>query len=182
MVIIRQLFFISIIILTALYTMGMVYFINHLPRPANLAAPVEGAVVFTGTAPERIEKGQALLAQGLAGRLLISGLYRGQDISEFEHNPLIDKDYRAFDTRGNVKQTIRWAKKYGFKKIAIVTSSHHMPRALLLLNRVAPELDYYPYAVLTPNVRLDKWWRYSGTFILLWGEYNRYIFTYLFIW
>ena len=45
------------------------------------------------------------------------------------------------------------------------------------MRRAMPAIRLSAYPVVPENVRMDAWWRYSGTFALLLGEYVRYIWS-----
>ena len=161
-------------------------FANNLDPEAGDSPPADGIVVFTGTASARISVGLDMLARGKGERLLISGVYADQNFDtilamappELENVACcLDLDYIAKDTRENAHETALWAKIHGYKSLIIVTSAHHVPRAFLEMRRAMPAIRLSAYPVVPENVRIDAWWRYSGTFALLLGEYVRYIWS-----
>ncbi len=178
---------------------SFIIFANTLPAAHNANAPLDeitllpadGIVVFTGTAPERIEVGLRLLQAGFGKRLLISGLYDTQgfgsvrallakqsqadeaDIYE-KIRCCLDLDYRAKNTAQNATQTASWADIHNMQSLIIVTSAHHVPRARLEVRRAMARVRLSTYAVAPANVHFSAWWRYRGTFQLIAGEYLRY--------
>ncbi len=145
----------------------------------------DGIVVLTGTAIERLTTGIGLLEKGRGKRLLISGVYQGQgfdDMAKLGHNRALidcclDLDYNAETTVENAVQTAQWARIHEFSSLLIVTSAHHVPRAMVEFRRAMPHVKLIAYPVVPQNVKLDSWWRYPGTFALLVGEYTRYILS-----
>ena len=157
-------------------------FANNLDTETGDVPAADGIVVFTGTASARISAGLDMLAQGKGQRLLISGVYADQNFDTILAMAppgldnvacCLDLDYIAKDTRENAHETALWAEIHGYKSLIIVTSAHHVPRAYLEMRRAMPAIRLSAYPVVPENVRMDAWWRYSGTFALLLGEYVR---------
>lgn len=158
-------------------------YVSALPsNPQPVPTPADGIVVLTGTAPERIETGLELLNQGLGKRLLISGVYDAQDIEHFKaafpENRFIqccvDLDYAAGTTVENAIETGKWARVHDYKSLILVTSAHHVPRALLEFRRIMPTIELTPIGVRPDRLKFDEWWMYPGSFRLLVGEFGRY--------
>ena len=173
---------------TVLVVFGFFFgvFANSLDTEAGDVPAADGIVVFTGTASARISAGLDMLARGKGQRLLISGVYADQNFDTIltMAQPGLDKlaccldlDYVAKDTRENAHETALWAEIHGYKSLIIVTSAHHVPRAYLEMRRTMPAIRLSAYPVVPENVHIDAWWRYSGTFALLLGEYVRYIWA-----
>jgi uncharacterized SAM-binding protein YcdF (DUF218 family) len=117
---------------------GLLVFWLALPGPAPAATRTDGAVVLTG-GTGRLGRGAEVLAAGLAGRLLVSGVdpsvrppelrdAMGLDAALFTRS--VDLDFAAGNTRANAQEIARWAKVHGFRSIRIITSDYHAPRAL----------------------------------------------------
>ena len=164
---------------------GLVNFVSSLPRPVPLVpGAADGIVILTG-GPDRIRTGMALLNQGAAPRLLISGVY--QDTSRDDLRKLIGRSQARFDccvdvgrvarnTIGNAHETRRLgAKKWLQTNYIIVTAAFHMPRSLLELKRTMPGVEFIPYPVLSPSERIDGWWKRPATFRKLSFEYTKYL-------
>ena len=73
----------------------------------------------------------------------------------------IDLDYSAVNTIGNAVETRRWALGHGFRSLVVVTSSYHMPRAMLELSHQLPGVTLIAYPVVTPQRRAEGWWSAS---------------------
>lgn len=151
----------------AMLFFGFVVFATSVTRePVNEDVAADGIVVLTG-GPDRIAEAARLLGKGLGQRLLISGVNRqtrpeslrkilGLDRAAFDC--CVDLDYAALDTIGNAVETSKWARKHGYKRIIVVTSSQHMPRSLIELAIAMPGLEAVPHPVGSPLPPGKLWW------------------------
>ena len=107
----------------------------------------DAVVALTGST-DRIRSGFDLLQQGLAKRLLVSGVHHSTSDTAVQRaagaqNDLfeccVDIDRLALDTIGNATYTAMWVKQNKFEKLIIVTSSYHMPRSLMLMQMAMPD-------------------------------------------
>jgi uncharacterized SAM-binding protein YcdF (DUF218 family) len=165
-------------------TFGFVAFVYSLERAERRPdSRADGIVALTGGA-QRIGDAIDLLAQGYATRLLISGVNERTTRDQIARlNPgqrrlvecCVDLDYRARNTIGNAIETRRWAERNRFNSLIVVTSSYHMPRTLVELDHVLPGLRKVPYAVVTPAVDPDEWWKSPSTARVLFGEYVKFL-------
>lgn len=154
--------------------------ISDRPPPA-----ADGIVVLTGTSPERVVSGLHLLADGRGQRLLISGAYEAQTSDYLADNfpefsgvaCCIDFDYAATTTVENATETEKWVRSHGYRSLILVTSIHHVPRALLEFKRTMPNVALTGFGVRPERIKFDKWWSYPGTFRLLIGEFGRYVLS-----
>lgn len=155
-----------------LWVIGFVWFAVDLPRPAD-NRPTDAIVVVTGGAG-RVGRGLALLEQGRAKRLLVSGADRRvkpMELAEAYHAPralvqcCVDLGYEAADTRSNAEETVAWLKARRYRSVRLVTSDWHMRRARFELKRVLPDtISLLPDAVAaTPDLTA------------LFKEYNKYL-------
>jgi len=166
----------------ALWGGGFAAFLKTIPRAAPQSNRTTDAVVVLTGGSLRPGAGLALLAQGSAGKLFVSGVHRGVDVKELlrisRHSPesldcCIALGYTADNTRGNARETAAWMMQERFRSLRLVTANYHMPRSLQEFRAVMPELSIVPHPVFPAHVRLDDWWRWPGTAILLAGEYNK---------
>jgi uncharacterized SAM-binding protein YcdF (DUF218 family) len=143
----------------------------------------DGIVALTG-GPDRLADAVALLENGRARRLLITGVNPATSANELEkevpalaefRDCCVDLDRHAATTVGNAVETRRWAENRGFRSLIIVTSGYHMPRAMTELGRALPDVALIPYPVVTDNLREDTWWRDPTTVRLLFSEYVKYL-------
>lgn len=176
------------ICLVALWVGGFFVFMQTIPRGKPQVRPkTDGVAVLTGGSL-RLEAGLALLAEGKAKKLFVSGVHRGVDVAELlrvsRHSPdaldcCIVLGYAAGDTRGNAQETAEWMARENYRSLRLVTASYHMPRSLLEFRSAMAGVAIVPYPVFPAHVRLDDWWRWPGTALLLFGEYNKYMLVWM---
>jgi uncharacterized SAM-binding protein YcdF (DUF218 family) len=147
----------------------------------------QGIVVLTGGA-DRLADGLRLLDIGKGARLLVSGVHPATTLTELkrlmpERNVLltccVDLDHAAGNTRGNARETARWAKRNGFSRLIIVTASYHVPRATLEFSRQMPGVALAYYPVVPDLVGLRTWWREPNLLRILMFEYAKFRFAQL---
>ena len=143
----------------------------------------DGIVVLTG-GPSRIVDAVGLLADGRGRRLLITGVNPAISIDEMrrtlpdgEHlmGCCIDLGHKALNTRGNALEAAEWAREKRFRSLVVVTSSWHMPRAMMELGRALPDVELVSYPVVTSRTQPESWWSDPGTLKLLVKEYLKFI-------
>lgn len=151
--------------------------------PTVAVKPADAIVVLTG-GPARILDGLALLTDGRGRRLLISGVnpsLSAEDLSrvlpdgERLMRCCIDLGHKALNTRGNAIEVAEWARGRSFRSLVVVTSAWHMPRAMMELARVLPEVDLVAYPVVATTQQTERWWSDFATARLLIKEYVKYI-------
>ncbi|MGK2741071.1 YdcF family protein [Tepidicaulis sp. LMO-SS28] len=168
------------------YLVGFVRFIQELEEaPPAALTPADGIVVLTGT-PERLPEAVSLLKDGKGKRLLVSGvnpdvtreeLRTALKVEENLFACCIDLDWRAADTIGNAAETAAWARKHQMRRLIVVTSAYHLPRALKELEATLPGTELAGYPVFRDQVHIGEWWAYPGTARLLAAEYTKYLVT-----
>jgi uncharacterized SAM-binding protein YcdF (DUF218 family) len=166
-------------------------FASGLPQgPDRPDETTEAIVVLTGGS-ERLAEGLSLLAEGHAGKLFVSGVYRGVDVAELltvtrsgggSVANRIALGHDADDTRGNARETAAWMTDEGFSRLRLVTAAYHMPRSLFEFRQAMPDVVVIAHPVYPENVRLDAWWRYPGTFSLLAGEFSKLLLAQTRVW
>lgn len=176
----------GLIILLLLWLVGMFLFIRDvIEQPTGLGRDVkkvDGIVVLTGGA-ERLPAGLDLLTDGLAPRLMISGVDpRAAEQLIPESHPArgllaccINIGTFAEDTVGNARETAAWARHYKMQSLVIVTSNYHIRRSMVEFKQVLPDVILVPYVISAGNLKLDEWWNYPNTASLLMGEYSKYL-------
>lgn len=159
---------------------SFVSFVAGLPKgPPDPLPEADAIVALTGGA-ERLDVAMALLNEGRAKRLLITGVHaqttredlrRRIDDSANRFECCVDLDRAALNTVGNAIETKRWVRSHGYRSLIVVTAQYHMPRALRELRYVMPDVTLSGYPVFP--VRVGGWWRNLGTLQLLVGEYAK---------
>lgn len=172
------------VVVAGMWFMGFLWFVATLPsRVDDLSTHTDAIVVLTGGS-ERLTTGIALLHDGLAGRLFISGVHRGVDVPDIlkaarsEHpDPAgaIVLGHAADDTVGNASETARWVAQEGVRSLRLVTGAYHMPRSLVEFRHALPSVVIVPHPVFPDTVKSREWWRWPGTAALLATEYSKYL-------
>jgi len=143
----------------------------------------DAIVVFTGGS-RRIESAAKLLKNGKGKRLLVSGVFSKTSrhtlqertgISKAVFDCCVDIDKKAADTIGNAEEAAKWAKKHGFNKLLIVTSTYHMPRSILEVERRLPDATLIAHPVKAADIDMENWYKDRRTLLLLLSEYSKYI-------
>jgi uncharacterized SAM-binding protein YcdF (DUF218 family) len=163
---------------------GLVWFARGIPDAvSDPDTPTDAIVVLTGGSL-RIQKGLTLLAEGKAKKLFVSGVHPGTDVTALlraEHLAgsklacCIVLGHEADNTLGNARETALWVQQEGFHSLRLVTSSYHMPRALLEFSRAMPETLIIANPVFPERVRPQHWWARPGTAMLVAAEYQKYL-------
>ena len=153
--------------------------VRGAPSPPPQA---EGIVALTG-GPDRIMEALSLLAERRADRLLISGVNPATSMAMIERDApgfpqlydcCIDLGYAARNTLGNARETRAWARRRGISRsLIVVTSSYHMPRALMELQTAMPGVALTPYAV-PDKLRPGPWWSSAANVRMALLEYSKY--------
>lgn len=139
--------------------------VAHFSQPTPPAVSrADGIVVLTGGAL-RLDAAFDLLKQGLADRLLISGVNPGTSVDTLAHltrtprewfDCCVDVDYAALNTIGNAEMAARWAASRGFDELILVTSDYHMPRSLWEFERLGTVRSLTPFAVTRPDLWSER--------------------------
>jgi len=164
---------------------GFVIFASSINRyvAAAESGRADGIVVLTG-GEHRLSEAARLLAEGRGKRLLISGanrmatredLHRKSGLSPALFECCVDIGYDALTTSGNALETKAWAADRGYARLILVTSSYHMPRSLVELQRAMPEVALLPFPVVSRNFRTERWWLHGATARLLFTEYLKFL-------
>ena len=168
----------------AAWASGLFVFAAEIPKSFKGSAEETDAIVVLTGGTLRLEQGLALLAQGFAKKLFVSGVHRGVDVEQLlklsRQSPqsldcCITLGYSADHTAGNARETAEWMREQGYRSMRLVTASYHMPRSLAEFRHAMPTETILPHPVFPANVKLDDWWRWPGTAVLIAGEYNKYL-------
>lgn len=171
--------------IVAALALGFAWFVFEIQGYASTPSQrsADGIVVLTGGA-ERVMDATNLLIAGRGKRLLITGVHPDTTLAEISRTVPAAKEqleccvelgHSALNTRGNALEAAEWTRRLGFRSLLVVTSAWHMPRALVELEHVLPEIELMPYAVVTDRMRREPWWSGFGTGRVLFIEYVKYL-------
>lgn len=127
------------------WVIGFLWFVVALPGPAD-ATRADAVIVPTGGAG-RIARGLEVLDQGLAAKLLVSGVdpeVRPAEfaaefaVAEAHMQCCVTLGFAAVDTRTNATETAKWVAQNEVTSLRLVTSDWHMRRAAGELDRTLP--------------------------------------------
>ena len=173
------------------WCVGFVLFVRFIISPDFLAGDIsqykdknyDAIVVVTG-GKGRLSTGINLLDNGIAPKMFISGVGQGMDIRRLLK---IAKDqphrleccvflgYDATSTVENAIETKTWVQANNIGKILLVTSSYHMSRTVLEFIHAMPDLQLDTYAITSDRVRVEQWYFYPATALLLAKEYSKFL-------
>ncbi len=133
-----------IAVILVLYVGGFVLFLATLPVTPTGPVKADGIVALTG-GDERLDTAVALLEQGAAKRLLISGANKEATHAELKKlsnggkrfDCCADIGYDAEDTNGNAEEAAAWTAQHQFHSLIVVTAAYHMPRSLRVFWRAS---------------------------------------------
>jgi uncharacterized SAM-binding protein YcdF (DUF218 family) len=164
---------------------GLLWFARSIPTEIEQPDRQTDAVVVLTGGSGRLDAGLALLAQGKARRLFVSGVYRGIEVTELlrlaRNAPAnleccITLGHVADSTEGNARETAAWMSAGHQTSLRLVTGAYHMPRSLLEFRRAMPETVIIANPVFPERVKED-WWRWRGSAMLIIEEYDKYLFA-----
>ncbi len=175
-----------VLMMAGAWTGGLFAFSRSIPNAVHdRATPTDAIVVLTGGS-KRLAVGLDLIGEGLAQRLLISGVHRDVEIEQLLRRTTapaedlrccVEAGRAALDTAGNATESAEWMRRHGFRSLRLVTASYHMPRSLLEFKHEMPEAIVIPHPVFPDDVKIENWWRWRGTAGLVVREYNKFLLS-----
>jgi uncharacterized SAM-binding protein YcdF (DUF218 family) len=153
---------VSVVGVTGLFLAGFLLFVAMIERREPVRVEKADAIVALTGGADRIQDAIHRLAQGSGDRLLISGVSPStprnailQHLGRFDKwlGCCIDLDRAAQNTVGNAEEIRRWVDQRGYRSLVVVTSSYHMPRALIELQRHMPDVKLVASPVVTDRMR-----------------------------
>jgi len=174
----------SPVILFGLWLIGLIVFAADIPSQVEDTTTHTDAIVVLTGGSERLEAGLALLRQGLAHKLFVSGVYRGIDVAELlrlarqkpdEVECCIVVGHDADNTIGNAAETAQWMKQEGYHSLRLVTGNYHMRRSLSEFRHALPDATIIAHPVFPDAVKRDRWWLWPGTAHLIVSEYSKFL-------
>lgn len=172
-----------VLIFLAFFT-GFYQFTLRIPQQQPVSIENADAIVVLTGGKSRLVGALNLLGAGKGRRLLISGVHISTSSEALARlvpaqsklfDCCVDLDKAARDTIGNAAETARWVGKNKFKSLIVVTSNYHMPRSLVELQNVLPEINLIAYPVVIKSIPVSRWWTNFNTAQLLMSEYVKYL-------
>lgn len=123
------------------WAVGFVVFVLSQAGPAPDGVKTDGVAVLTG-GPLRAARGVDVLEDGLARRMLISGvdpsvrpeeLALAAGIKPSLFACCVDLGFVADSTRSNAAEVALWVERHRFRSVRLVTAGYHMRRARMEL-------------------------------------------------
>ena len=169
-------------LLVLAYALGFLFFAFTLGKPARGSeGATDAAVVLTGGSG-RIEHAVDVLRRRKAKRLLVAGadpsVTKGDMARRLGGGSrkliacCLDLGSESVDTRSNAEEAGRWLAHHRFRSVRLITSDWHMRRARYEFDKVLGG----KYRVVTDAVRSEP------SFLVLFGEYNKYVLRRLAVW
>lgn len=179
----------AFLVLAVIWFAGLLAFADRVQdqTPARAPKPADGIVALTGAGSnQRLSAAVSLLEDDYGRRVLVSGVNRmasREDIRNVSravrrlYDCCVDLGFNAADTVGNARETLEWAQAMRYRRLIVVTSDYHMPRAMLELNAVLRDtgVTAQSYAVATPALKSKTWWRNPRAARLMVVEYCKYL-------
>ena len=160
-------------------------FCNRAARIADIApdAPQADAVLALTGGGRRISEA-ASLAKARQLPLFISGAHPDSPADDVAAANQIDASFMACcvtlgrnarTTTQNGQEIAAWARAQGYDEFVLVTSHYHIDRALSEAQRALPEAIFHGYAVASPLIDAQNWWRDGASFqrmLLEWSKWR----------
>lgn len=173
-----------VVLAAAAWIAGLFLFARTIPRDIQRSTDETDAIVVLTGGSMRLEEGLKLLSQKLGKKLFVSGVHRGVEVKQLIDRSLRSPEvinccivlgYAADHTAGNAEETANWMREQGYRSLRLVTASYHMPRSLAEFREEMPSIRIVPHPVFPEHVKLDEWWRWPGTAVLIVSEYNKFL-------
>lgn len=182
----RRFLLVLAVIALAVWLGGLFMFVEKIPHTAQLSTDETDAIVVLTGGSMRMEEGLKLLSQKMGKKLFVSGVHRGVEVKQLIDRSLRSPEvldccivlgYAADHTAGNAEETADWMRRQGYSSLRLVTASYHMPRSLAEFRAEMPAIRLIPNPVFPEHVKLEEWWRWPGTAVLIVSEYNKFLVT-----
>ncbi|MBP5535116.1 MAG: YdcF family protein [Alphaproteobacteria bacterium] len=179
---VKPVFWYSFLILLIAWFLGFLTFGFYAYMLKFSAVPSADAIVVLTGGADRLSTALSLLDNKKASRLFISGVNSrvsmGSLFQNIDENLIsnIELGYKAENTFENAVETKEWATKNNIHSFLLVTSFYHMPRSLLELKGMMPDMNIYPVPVFIQD---SYHWARTRSGWLLFVEYNKFIVRYV---
>ncbi len=165
----------SFVFIFCIWIFGLLWFYKQVPQNQipTIENSADAIIVLTGGSG-RLEYGLELLAENKAKILFISGTGENVKPSDIlrqttaENRKKIKANniilgHQAENTIGNAQEIKQWLEKSEYKTVILVTSNYHIPRSVLELSTLLPQLSIISAPVITSDMEM------------IFSEYNKYL-------
>lgn len=127
----------GLIAVVVVWALSLFLFVWNQTEPAPPGVVTDGVAVLTG-GPKRLQHAGQVLEDGLAQRLLVSGVNRQATPADIRRElgisePLfaccVDLGFEAVNTHDNAGEVGAWVRRHHWTSLRIVTAGYHMLRA-----------------------------------------------------
>ncbi len=187
----RRLKFIIIIIVQVMIILWLGGFLIFqrmiMSYPKDLETETTDALVVLTGGRNRVAEALRLYNSGLSERLLISGVGHDvgiQELADQNKTAITHKKGQiilgteATNTIENAIEVREVIRRQNISSVRLVTSNYHMPRSREEILALNPDIKIICHPVYSENVS-TKWWKRPGSFYLIAGEFNKFIYVYL---
>lgn len=178
---------ILLFVLMFCWALGLAVFVHGLPMRATPSSVRTDAIIVLTGGNARVERGFAMLAQGAAPVLLISGVGKDVTLQEMLHehaNETIRENIRArgasivldhvaLTTQTNAREAAQFVRERDFHSIRLITAHYHMPRSMAEMQNALPDVEIVADPVFPAGFRRDQWWRHKTSRDLILSEYHK---------
>lgn len=155
---------------------GLWWFVQDIPRQASTETEKTDALVVLTGGRGRIEYGVSQYRLGLAERLFISGVEKGNALKGLLAGTEAELGFGARNTIGNAMEVGGWMRANNLHSLRLVTTHYHMPRALLEFRYALPDMTIVPSPFTPTSPNIDAWWRFgSPDSKIVVSEYHKYL-------
>jgi len=181
--------------LFGLWLVGLCFFFFSIPTyVADSQTSTQAVIVLTG-GRERLKTGFQILCAHQAQMIFISGVHPDENlqsllklVESFNRGCHQDREliashtyigHAAKNTKENAIETAAWIRKMSISSLRLVTAAYHMPRSLLELKRLLPEITIIPHPVFPKGFRQSHWWENEGKLYLVLSEYHKFLWAFV---
>lgn len=177
----------ALLVLLVVWTGGLFLFAETIPDAVEDPETHTDAIVVLTGGSGRLRAGIDLLLADRGDQLFVSGVYRGVEVTQLlavlkqRAEDIEDRISigNAVDTIENAIETAAWMKENRYTSMRLVTAAYHMPRSLLEMHDMMPDVKIVPHPVFPDHVKQDEWWAWPGTAALTASEYNKFLVAWL---
>ena len=174
---------IALLLLCAVVALGLFIGFTWEVFSLNTRPVATDAVVVLAGGKGRIEEGIRLYRAGGGSVLYLVGVdpsVRKRDLVQEQPGEQIILENMSANTLENALYARDLLARKNVRSLQLITSRYHMLRARLIFRNVLPkDIAIYPHPVDSRNFK-EEWWRYGGSFRLLFIEFYKYYLYRLF--